>query len=159
VRDVELYARLLGLEDPWFVDDVELSIEKRQVEVFVAHHEGRLWGCPSCQAQLPINDHFEERAWRHLDTGGVPDLSASTAAARQMPRARGAPGAPAVGRAQEPAHQGLRALRHRRHEGDRREGRGQHLALVKSTRSCKSPSGHGPQAATDLVDVRRRRAA
>jgi transposase len=70
VRDVELYARLLGLEDPWFVDDVELSIEKRQVEVFVAHHEGRLWGCPSCQAQLPINDHSEERAWRHLDTGG-----------------------------------------------------------------------------------------
>jgi len=33
------------------------------------------------------------------------------------------------------------------------------LATVKSTRSCKSPSGHGPQAATDLVDVRRRRAA
>jgi hypothetical protein len=34
-----------------------------------------------------------------------------------------------------------------------------YLPVVKSTRSCKSLSGHGPQTATDLVDVRRRRAA
>jgi transposase len=71
VRDVELYAQVLGLVDPWFVDDVELSIETRRVEVAVAHHEGRLWPCPTCGTELPLYDHSEERLWRHLDTGGL----------------------------------------------------------------------------------------
>jgi hypothetical protein len=33
------------------------------------------------------------------------------------------------------------------------------IPMVKSTRSCKSPAGHGPQAATRRLDVRRDRAA
>jgi transposase len=70
VRDVELYAQLLGLLDPWFVDEVYMSIEDKQVDVLVSHHEGRLWPCPTCGAQLPIRDHSDERSWRHLDTGG-----------------------------------------------------------------------------------------
>ncbi len=36
----------------------------------VAHHEGRLWPCPTCGAELALYDHSEERSWRHLDTGG-----------------------------------------------------------------------------------------
>ena len=70
MRDVELYAQLLGLVDPWFVDDVELSVEERRVEVRLAHHEGRLWPCPRCGEELPLYDHSDERSWRHLDTGG-----------------------------------------------------------------------------------------
>jgi len=70
VRDVELYAQVLGLVDPWFVEDVALSVEERRVEVRVAHHEGRLWPCPTCGAELALYDHSEERSWRHLDTGG-----------------------------------------------------------------------------------------
>jgi len=70
MRDIELYRQLLGLTDPWYVDGVELSIEDRRAEVFVEHQEGVLWPCPTCGAELPLYDHSEERAWRHLDTGG-----------------------------------------------------------------------------------------
>jgi transposase len=70
VRDVELYAQLLGLVDPWFVDDVEMSVDERRVNVWVSHHEGRLWRCPACENELPLYDHSDKRSWRHLDTGG-----------------------------------------------------------------------------------------
>lgn len=72
MRDIEFYAQVLGLVDPWFVDDVDLSVAERRVDIFVSHHEGRQWPCPTCKAELPLYDHAEERAWRHLDTGGFP---------------------------------------------------------------------------------------
>jgi transposase len=45
VRDIEFYAQVLGLEDPWFVQDVDLSIETKRIDISVVHHEGRLWPC------------------------------------------------------------------------------------------------------------------
>ena len=72
VRDIEFYAQVLGLVDPWFVEDVDLSVENKRVDITVSHHEGRLWACPECEAELPLYDHAEKRAWRHLDTGGFP---------------------------------------------------------------------------------------
>ena len=41
MRDIEFYAQVLGLTDPWFVDDVDLSVENKRVDITVAHHEGR----------------------------------------------------------------------------------------------------------------------
>ncbi len=72
MRDIEFYAQVLGLVDPWFIEDVDLSVENKRVDIAVAHLEGRLWACPDCGAELPLYDHAEERAWRHLDTGGFP---------------------------------------------------------------------------------------
>jgi hypothetical protein len=31
MRDIEFYAQVLGLVDPWFVDDVDLSAENKRV--------------------------------------------------------------------------------------------------------------------------------
>lgn len=92
MRDIEFYAQVLGLTDPWFVTDVELSIEERRVEVFVSHEEGRLWACPQCGSELSLYDHSELRSWRHLDTGGLktflkarpPRVSCPTDGVRQV---------------------------------------------------------------------------
>ena len=42
------------------------------IDISLAHYEARLWPCPECESELPLYDHAEERAWRHLDTGGLP---------------------------------------------------------------------------------------
>ena len=46
MRDRELYARILGVEAPWRVVEVELSDD--QVEVIV-EHSGKGLQCPTCQ--------------------------------------------------------------------------------------------------------------
>jgi transposase len=72
MRDIEFYAQVFGLVNPWFVDDVDLSVEKKRVDITVSHHEGRMWPCLTCEVELPVFDHAEMRAWLHLDTGGFP---------------------------------------------------------------------------------------
>ena len=37
MRDTELYHHLLGLQDPWFVSDVQINVNGQQVDVWVEH--------------------------------------------------------------------------------------------------------------------------
>jgi transposase len=68
VQDHELYRRILGIEDPWFVDSVELKLEVGEIHVHLRHHEAIDWPCPECGAGCKLYDHQPERRWRHLDT-------------------------------------------------------------------------------------------
>lgn len=68
MRDTELYRHLLGLEAPWTVGRVELTLKSQQVDVWVEHPEGTRFACPECGAELPVYDHAPERSWRHLDS-------------------------------------------------------------------------------------------
>jgi transposase len=68
MRDTELYRQLLGLESPWDVSRVELSLEEGRVDVWTGHPRGARWSCPECDRELATYDHAEERAWRHLDS-------------------------------------------------------------------------------------------
>jgi len=72
MRDVELFTQILGIELPWIVEEVRLSVPDKRVDVYVVHREGTLWPCPQCATELSVYDHAEERTWRHLDTGGFP---------------------------------------------------------------------------------------
>jgi transposase len=67
MHDVDLYRHLLGLQSPWSVARVELSVKDQRVDVW-AEHEATRWPCPECGAALPLYDHAEERSWRHLDS-------------------------------------------------------------------------------------------
>jgi transposase len=61
------YALLLGLDEDWRVDDVELALDQKRVTISL-EFIGRRTVCPDCGAECPLKDHAEERTWRHLDT-------------------------------------------------------------------------------------------
>lgn len=62
------YAALLGLSDPWQVDDIELTIDPARVIIRVAYAAERPCPCAKCGQSCTIYDHAAERTWRHLDT-------------------------------------------------------------------------------------------
>lgn len=67
MQDRELYQRLLGLSEPWYVLRVDLDLPALQVHVWVEHRRHQ-WECPECAQECPLYDHADERTWRHLDT-------------------------------------------------------------------------------------------
>ncbi len=70
MRDTELYRHLLGLVAPWEVSRVELSVKDGRVDVWAGHPRRTRFACPECDRELPVYDHSEQRAWRHLDSCG-----------------------------------------------------------------------------------------
>ena len=68
MRDTDLYRHLLGVEEPWFVSEVQLDVKEQRVDVWVEHPKGLKWPCPECGAEGTLHDHAEERVWRHLDS-------------------------------------------------------------------------------------------
>ena len=68
MQDRTLYARLLGIEDPWRVVDVRLRLDEEQaVVVSVSLDPGATLHCPKCQRRGSRYDS-RKRRWRHLDT-------------------------------------------------------------------------------------------
>lgn len=76
------YALLLGLDDSWRVDSVDLQLEKRRVEIHLSH-VGPGVSCPECGVSCGLADHAEERRWRHLDT-----MQFTTELVARLPRSR-----------------------------------------------------------------------
>ena len=68
VRDIDLYGRLLLLEEPWFVDQIDMDERGQEIHVMVEMRGGAKLPCPECgQADCTVKDR-RPRAWRHLDT-------------------------------------------------------------------------------------------
>jgi transposase len=86
MKDTDFYEQILGLREPWEVQEVELSVKSKKVTVSVGYREGTLWACPESQERLPCHDHVE-RKWRHLDTCGF-----ETILRARVPRVRGSDG-------------------------------------------------------------------
>ena len=66
MRDKDLYQRILGIEAPWTVTDVDLDTPRGEVRVHLAHGDPRP-PCPQCGKPCPGYDS-RPRRWRHLDT-------------------------------------------------------------------------------------------
>lgn len=65
--EISLYEHILGIQSPWFVEDVVLDTAQDVVSVVVAVDEDASLLCPECQAPSPRYDK-RRRQWRHLDT-------------------------------------------------------------------------------------------
>ena len=68
MRDTDFYERILGLEAPWRVEGVQLSVAEKRVDIRLTHDAGVSWSCPHCGRSLGCYDHVAQRTWRHLDT-------------------------------------------------------------------------------------------
>ena len=68
MKDTDLYSKILGVEDPWHVDHVDISVENQSIRVYLKHDDKVEWRCPLCNKVSPVYDHREEREWRHLDS-------------------------------------------------------------------------------------------
>jgi transposase len=66
MKDIQLYQQILGLADPWQVQEVTLNREAQEIEVRVVCTE-HVWGCPECGQRMEVHD-YDERRWRHLDS-------------------------------------------------------------------------------------------
>src|SRR5258708_8177247 len=64
----EHYRRLLCLEEPWVVEDVDLDLAGQRVEIRLRTRSGLKMSCPECAVPCALYDHGPERLWRHLDT-------------------------------------------------------------------------------------------
>ena len=62
------YAQLLGLDDSWCVNDVDLSLDDERVTIHLQTVSGHPRTCSGCGAISPLKDHAPARQWRHLDT-------------------------------------------------------------------------------------------
>lgn len=65
MNDKEFFYRVLGLREPWEVEEVKLDLGGKKVEVRVGVKAGTKWSEDG--RLLPIAG-YEERTWRHLDT-------------------------------------------------------------------------------------------
>ena len=63
----EHYKQLLGINSPWEISSVDLSIEEHRVDIVIEYtsEEGP---CPECGTLCSKHDNRQERTWRHLDT-------------------------------------------------------------------------------------------
>jgi transposase len=68
MQDRQLYAQILGIASPWFVERVELKLQEGEVHVYLSHESSATWLCPECGRACGLYDHQAERRWRHLDT-------------------------------------------------------------------------------------------
>lgn len=66
MKDTQLYSQILGIQKPWKVSSVNVSLADDEVEVEVNYAGGKL-SCPKCGAACPGYDR-RPRRWRHLDT-------------------------------------------------------------------------------------------
>jgi transposase len=68
MQDRQLYAEILGIRAPWFVERVELKVTEGEVHVHLDHDDVLSWPCAECGEACRPYDHQPERQWRHLDT-------------------------------------------------------------------------------------------
>jgi transposase len=67
MRDSELYEKILGLFEPWHVEEVAVDRKRLEIVIRVGLRGSVVLACPECGEPMPGYDR-RRRRWRHLDT-------------------------------------------------------------------------------------------
>ena len=65
MKDTQLFEKILELKKPWFVNNVILNTEKKEVEIQLGL-KSIWWGCDECQLRMHIRG-YNNRRRRHLN--------------------------------------------------------------------------------------------
>jgi len=63
----DVFGRILGLKEPWFVEDVVFDTGKLEVDIYVGFRTGAQLPCPECGGLCPVHD-TAKRTWKR---GGI----------------------------------------------------------------------------------------
>ncbi|MEE9404025.1 MAG: ISL3 family transposase [Algisphaera sp.] len=77
------YRMLLGLDDAWIIDDIQISLEDQRIQIQLKTSPKANFACPDCQKSCSLKDHAPVREWRHLDT-----MQFETLLVARLPRTR-----------------------------------------------------------------------
>lgn len=64
--EYELFSLAFGINKPWILTNVSLSIESRKLDLYLDFLPGSLFSCPVCCELSPVYDTCE-KTWRHMD--------------------------------------------------------------------------------------------
>jgi transposase len=65
----ELYTKILQLEEPWKVTNVEMDAENQQINIHLGYDRKTAnFICPECGLATTPYDQRETRKWRHMDS-------------------------------------------------------------------------------------------
>lgn len=79
MQDHELFGQILGLQDPWHVEAVEVDEPSHRLDIYIgfaARKKGLFKGaeqarCPECQSELPLTGDYDAVTLRHLPLAGL----------------------------------------------------------------------------------------
>lgn len=63
-----LFAKVLKLRPPWFIEKVIVNEKEERIDIYVSHESNIRVRCPECDKFYATYDHAPERVFRHLDT-------------------------------------------------------------------------------------------
>ena len=67
MRDLELFSRALGLQEPWRVVETSFDAGQRRLDLRLDFEPGARFACPVCERSGCAVHDTSEKSWRHLD--------------------------------------------------------------------------------------------
>ena len=62
-----LFNLALGLQDPWHVEDLRFSTDKKRLDIYIDFEKGSEFSCPICSEGGAKAYDSKKVSWRHLD--------------------------------------------------------------------------------------------
>lgn len=66
MKETELFAAALGLQAPWYVSDIDFSLEKKRLDIHIDFERGSAFACPCCGVPAKAYDTKAD-TWRHMN--------------------------------------------------------------------------------------------